>query len=294
MTTIEFHLFMPQMRLSFDQLVTRARAAESAGFAGISGMDHLVPPQAEDQPMYEAIVTTTWLAAHTERIKVGSLVLCDAFRLPAVLARQAVSIDHASGGRFELGIGWGSVRDEFTTFGVGSTEPRERVERLRETLEIVRALWAGEVVDYDGHHHQLQGARQEPRPLGRIPIVIGGTGRKTLALVREFADWWNVHVASLGKLDELRSQVGDARVSIQQMVALVRKGDDRKSITDLANRRFGFAGPVVGSGPELVDHYGRLADQGIERVYTWFCDFAPPETLLAFGDEVIAPMSVAT
>src|SRR4051794_29212653 len=159
MSAMQFNLFLPQMRLSFDQLLARARAAEVAGFVGITGMDHLAPPMAEDQPMYEAIVTTTWLAAHTERLLLGSLVLCDAFRLPTVLARQAVSIDHASGGRYELGIGWGSVRDEFTTFGVGSVEPRERVDRLRESLAVIRALWAGEAVDYDGTYHQLKGAR---------------------------------------------------------------------------------------------------------------------------------------
>jgi len=287
---MEFNLFLPQMRLSFDELVTRARAAEAAGFVGMTGMDHLAPPLADDQPMFEAIVTTTWLAAHTERITLGSLVLCDAFRLPALLARQAVSIDRASGGRFELGIGWGSVRDEFTTFGVGSTEPRERVDRLRETLEVVRALWAGEVVDFDGRYHHLRGARQMPLPLAPIPIVIGGTGRKTLALVREFADWWNVHVGQLGKLDELRSQAGDARVSIQQMVALVGRDSDREVVTSLAMRRFGFSRPVVGTGAQLVDHYGRLAERGVERVYAWFCDFAPPETLAEFGESVIAPL----
>jgi len=287
---MEFNLFLPQMRLSFDELVARARAAEAAGFVGMTGMDHLAPPLVDEQPMFEAIVATTWLAAHTERITLGSLVLCDAFRLPALLARQAVSIDHASRGRFELGIGWGSVREEFTTFGVGSTEPSARVDRLRETLEVMRSLWAGEVVDYDGRYHQLRGARQEPLPLGHIPIVIGGTGRKTLALVREFADWWNVHVGSLEKLDELRSHVGDARVSIQQMVALVGGDGDRDAITSLALRRFGFSRPVIGTAAELVDHYGRLAEQGIERVYVWFCDFAPPETLAEFGETVIAPL----
>ena len=287
---MEFNLFLPQMRMSFDQLVGRARAAEAAGFVGVTGMDHLVPPLADDQPMFEAIVTTTWLAAHTERLRVGSLVLCDAFRHPAVLARQAVSMDHASGGRFELGIGWGSTPDEFDTFGVGSTEARDRVERLRETLQVLRALWAGETIDYDGTYHQLRGARQEPRPLGHIPVVIGGTGRKTLALVREFADWWNVHIGQIDRIDELRPQVGDARVSIQQMAALVPRGGDRDAITATAKRRFGFSRPVIGSGPELVDHYGRLSEQGIERVYTWFTDFAPPETLAAFGEEVIAPL----
>jgi alkanesulfonate monooxygenase SsuD/methylene tetrahydromethanopterin reductase-like flavin-dependent oxidoreductase (luciferase family) len=288
--TMEFNLFLPQMRLSFGELVARARAAEAAGFVGMTGMDHLAPPLADNQPMFEAIVTTTWLAAHTERMKLGSLVLCDAFRLPALLARQAVSIDHASGGRFELGIGWGSVREEFTTFGVGSTEPRERVDRLRETLQVLRALWAGEVVDFDGRYHHLRGARQMPLPLAHIPIVIGGTGPKTLELVREFADWWNVHVGQLRKLDDLRSQVGDARVSIQQMVALVGRDGDRDAITSLAMRRFGFSRPVIGTSGELVDHYGRLAEQGVERVYTWFCDFGPSETLAEFGDSVIAPL----
>jgi alkanesulfonate monooxygenase SsuD/methylene tetrahydromethanopterin reductase-like flavin-dependent oxidoreductase (luciferase family) len=287
---MEFNLFLPQMRLSFDQIIERARAAEDSGFAGMTGMDHLAPPQAEDQPMYEAMVAATWVAARTERLKVGSLVLCDAFRHPAMLARQAVSIDHASGGRYEFGIGWGSVRDEFATFGVGSIEPRERVDRLRETLEVIRALWAGETVDFDGRYHHLVQATQRPLPLGRIPIVIGGVGPKTLALVREFADWWNVHVGHLHRVEELRSQVGDARISIQQMVAFVPEGGDREAAGALANRRFGYARPTVGTATELVDHYGRLGEQGVERVYTWFCDFAPPETLQAFA-QVIAELS---
>ena len=288
--TVELNLFIPQMRLSYEELVARAHAAEAAGFVGITGMDHLSPPLADGQPMYEAIVTTTWLAAHTERIHVGSLVLCDAFRLPALLAKQAVSIDHASGGRFELGIGWGSVPAEFSVYGVGSDRPRDRVERLRESLEVIRALWAGEVVDHEGQHHQLQGARQEPRPLGHIPIVIGGSGPKTLALVREHADWWNVHIADVRRLDELRPQAGDARVSIQQMVAFVGKDHDRADVEAQARRRFGYADPLVGTASELVDAYGALREQGVERVYTWFCDFAPPDTLAEFGDTVIAAL----
>lgn len=290
---MEFNLFLPQMRLSFDQLVERARAAEAAGFTGMTGMDHLAPPLASEQPMYDALVTTTWLAAHTSRIGLGSLVLCDAFRHPAVLAQQAVSIDHASGGRFELGIGAGSVPDEFATFGVGPVEPGARVARLRETLEVIRALWSGETVDYEGAYHQLRGARQEPRPLGAIPLVIGGMRPKMLAIVREFADWWNVDVSGLAKIDELRPHVGAARLSIQQMVAFVPKGADRDEIAAAAKRRFGWSRPAVGSAPQLIDHYERLAARGVERVYTWFCDFAPAETLAEFGTDVIAPLAAS-
>jgi alkanesulfonate monooxygenase SsuD/methylene tetrahydromethanopterin reductase-like flavin-dependent oxidoreductase (luciferase family) len=284
---MQFHLFLPQMRLSFEQLVARAQAAEAAGFDGYAGMDHLAPPKAESQPMYASMITNTWLAAHTRTLKISSLVLCDSFRLPAVLANEAVSIDHASGGRYELGIGWGSVPDEFPVFGVGSTEPRQRVQRLRESLQIMTALWAGETVDFDGEFHHLTGARQAATPLTRIPIVIGGTGPKTLALVREYADWWNVHTGAVDRVPELRPQIGDARVSVQQMVAYVPDEASRADVTAPAMKRFGGSKPAIGTGPELVEHYGRLREQGVERVYTWFCDFAPPQTLAGFGDEVI-------
>lgn len=285
---MEFHLYLPQMRLSFDQLVMRARAAETAGFQGIAGMDHLAPPHAEDQPMYEAMVANTWIGAHTDRMVISSLVLCDSFRHPALLARQAVSVDHATGGRFELGIGWGSVVSEFSTFGVTPIQARQRVQRLRETLEITRALWSGESLDYEGRFFSLSGARMAPVPIHRIPIVIGGVGVKTLALVAEFADWWNLHVGHLDKIEHLRAHVGSARVSIQQMVAYVPDESERDSVTSLALRRFGQSHPVIGSGPQLLEHYGRMAQRGVERVYVWFCDFAAPESLAAFGSEVIA------
>jgi alkanesulfonate monooxygenase SsuD/methylene tetrahydromethanopterin reductase-like flavin-dependent oxidoreductase (luciferase family) len=283
---LSFHLFLPQMRLTFDQLVERARAAEAAGFEGIAGMDHLAPPGAEDQPMYEAMVTNTWLAAHTSRLRLSTLVLCDAFRHPAMLAREAVSIDHASGGRYELGLGWGSVPAEFEVFGTGSTEPRQRVARMKETLEVLHALWAGEAVDHDGEFHHLRGAFQSPGPLHRIPIVIGGSGPKTMALVAKHADWWNLHTGLVDKLDELRPAAGAARVSIQQMVAFVPSEDQRSTVAELAARRFGPS-TVVGDAHQLIDHYGALAAKGVERVYAWFTDFAPPETLAAFGETVV-------
>jgi alkanesulfonate monooxygenase SsuD/methylene tetrahydromethanopterin reductase-like flavin-dependent oxidoreductase (luciferase family) len=273
-----------------DQLVARARAAEAAGFEGIAGMDHLAPPGAEDQPMYEAMVTNTWLAAHTSTITLSTLVLCDAFRHPAMLAREAVSIDHASGGRYELGLGWGSVPSEFEVFGTGSTEPRQRVARMKETLEVLHALWAGERITYDGEFHHLEDAFQSPGPLHRIPIVIGGSGPKTMALVAKHADWWNLHTGLVGKVAELRPQAGKARVSVQQMVAFVPSEDRRAEVAALAAKRFGPS-TVVGDANELVDHYGRLAEQGVERVYAWFTDFAPPETLAAFGETVIPQLA---
>ncbi len=124
-TAPEFWLYLPQMRMTMPDMVARAERAEAAGFAGVAGMDHLAPPLAEASPMFEAMTATAWLAARTTTLRVGSLVLCDSFRHPVVLAREAVTIDHASEGRFELGMGWGSVTAEFEAFGIGSVTARD-------------------------------------------------------------------------------------------------------------------------------------------------------------------------
>ena len=154
-----------------------------------------------------------------------------------------------------------SPRD-FDAFGVGSSEPRIRARRLRETLAVLRALWSGEVVDYHGEFYQLRGACQQPTPLAHIPIVIGGAGPTALALAAEHADWWNLHVGVLDRLEELRGAVGPARVSIQQMVALVPTEADRDAVTESAMRRFGRSNPVIGTAPELVDHFGASGGAG--------------------------------
>jgi alkanesulfonate monooxygenase SsuD/methylene tetrahydromethanopterin reductase-like flavin-dependent oxidoreductase (luciferase family) len=271
---ISFHLFLPQMRLSLDAIVERARAAEAAGFEGIALMDHLVPPMADQHPMYEAMTTATWIAAHTERLTIGHLVLCDAMREAPVLAKQAVTLDHASGGRFELGLGWGSVPQELVDFGVTTDGPKARAVRMAETLTTLRECWAG---------------RQQPTPLTRIPIVIGGSGPRTLAMVAEHADWWNVQINLLDHLEERRAAAGNARVSVQLMVALVPSEAERAAVTELAHRRFGRmgGGMAIGTAPELIEQLGAWGERGVERVYTWFADFAPPRTLEAFGADVI-------
>lgn len=291
---MEFHLFLPQMRLSPDGLRARAAAAEAAGFTGLALMDHLFPPGAADQPMYEALTTVTWLAAVTERLRFGHLVLCDSFRHPAVLARQAVTLDHLSGGRFELGIGSGSTPGELASYGFGAPGGAERVERLGETLALMRAFWTGEPVDHHGTHFRVDGVRQLPAPLDRIPIVVGGTGPKTMALVSEYADWWNVPMHQTDRLESARASAGTARVSIQLLVTLVTDDRTRDEVVALARRRFGgmgHQGHLVGSPTELLPRLEALRARGVERVYTWFTDFATPETLAVFGREVIAAWS---
>jgi alkanesulfonate monooxygenase SsuD/methylene tetrahydromethanopterin reductase-like flavin-dependent oxidoreductase (luciferase family) len=293
---MEFVLYLPQVKTTFDRLVTTARAAEAAGFVGMAGMDHIEAPGAVGQPTFETTTVNTWIAARTSRLMVSSLITCDAFRHPAMLAHHAVTLDAASNGRFELGIGWGSWTPDFEKFGVDPDQPRDRVARLGETLEVLKLLWSGEVVDYDGRFHKLRGAQMTPKPIDRIPILIGGSGPKTLALVRQHADWWNLDTRYKDKFEgqafeDLRAQIGSARISVQQKVAYVAPGTVREEVAEKSKRRFGRTAPKLGTGPELIDYFSELAERGVERVYAWFSDLAPPRLLEAFGEEVIARMN---
>src|SRR5882757_239916 len=130
----EWFLFLPQVRMGIPDIVERARAAEASGFDGIAFIDHLEPPGATDQSIWEAMTVATWVAARTERMKIGHLVLCDAFRHPAVLAKEAVTLAEASGGRFELGLGSGSMPKELAKFGLRSGDAVHRIERLDQDL----------------------------------------------------------------------------------------------------------------------------------------------------------------
>jgi alkanesulfonate monooxygenase SsuD/methylene tetrahydromethanopterin reductase-like flavin-dependent oxidoreductase (luciferase family) len=278
----EWFLFLPQVRLEIPDIVERARAAETAGFDGIALIDHLEPPGAAHQGIWEAMTVATWVAAHTERLRIGHLVLCDAFRQPAVLAKEAVTLAAASGNRFELGLGWGSWPQEFDRFGLANgDDPPARVARLDRTLGLIRQYW-GEA-DADG-------VIQEPRPQLRIPLVLGGTGKKTMDLVRKYADWWNVPSHQLDRLPDLLPTVGDVRVSVQQMVGFIGADADRDEVTAVSTRRFGHLGSglVCGDAAELSRHFAGLSAQGVERFYVWFADFAQPATLAEFAENVIA------
>ncbi len=286
---MQYVLFLPQMRLDAAAIVSRAQAAEAAGFHGIAFMDHLEPPLAAEQPMYEAFAIATWVAAHTHTLHVSHLVLCDTFRHPAVLARQCASLQDLSGGRFELGIGSGSWDREYEAFGVRPDRPADRTTRLGETLEVLGALWSGETVDIDGRFHSLRGAQQLPVPSPPIPVVIGGTGPRTMELVDRHAHWWNVPVHRLDRLTTQRAAAGAARVSVQQMVGFVASPDRHEEVAALSAKRFGYQRDLlVGDAAAVRQRAADLAAHGVERWYVWFTDFAPPTTLAEFGRQVIA------
>jgi alkanesulfonate monooxygenase SsuD/methylene tetrahydromethanopterin reductase-like flavin-dependent oxidoreductase (luciferase family) len=276
----EWYVFLPQVRLPVADIVDRARHAEASGFTGIAFIDHLEAPGLRDESIWEAMSVATWVAAKTERLRIGHLVLCDAFRHPAVLAKQAVTLSEASDGRFELGLGSGSWPAEFTRFDVGQQDPVARVKQLESHLDVMGQYW--------GRGDDATRS-QSPLPTHPIPLILGGTGRRMMELVRRYADWWNIPANHIDRLAELAPAAGSARVSIQQMIGFVRKDSDPAKVREVSARRFGNLGSglVCGDADELSGHFSNLSGQGVERFYVWFADFAAPESLHEFGETVI-------
>lgn len=280
----EWFLFLPQIKLRVEDIVVRARTAEASGFDGIAFIDHLIAPGAEQLPLWEAMTVAAWVAARTERLRIGHLVLCDSLRHPAVLAKEAVTLQEASGGRFELGLGAGSVPRELVEFDITRDRAAVRRDRLRRSLELLHQYWG--ISDTGG-------PVQVPAPSTPIPIVIGGSSASLLELVRGYATWWNLPAPQLNQLPELLPEVGSARVSVQQMVGFLGHGRDAVQVRELSSRRFGHlgAGLVVGDAAQLTEHFGDLIERGVERFYVWFTDFAAPETVAEFGATVIRELS---
>jgi alkanesulfonate monooxygenase SsuD/methylene tetrahydromethanopterin reductase-like flavin-dependent oxidoreductase (luciferase family) len=276
----EWYLFLPQVRLPVADLVARACRAEASGFDGVAFIDHLEAPGRPDENIWEAMSIAAWVAAKTERLRIGHLVLCDAFRHPAVLAKQAVTLSAASGGRFELGLGTGSWPAELARFAVGQPDPVARIDQLDRDLALITQYW--------GRGGPAEPS-QAPRPPHPIPLVLGGSGPKMMELVRRYADWWNLPANHVEKLATLAPAAGSARVSVQQMVGFVRRGGDPVAVREVSTRRFGHlgAGLVCGRADELVEHFAGLSTLGVQRFYVWFADFAVPDTLAEFGESVI-------
>src|SRR5437660_5104411 len=146
------------MRMPFATIEARVRAAEEAGFHSAWFMDHLAPPGLPQHDSFEGWTLASALAVRTETIHLGHLVLCDPFRHPALLAKMAATLDVISGGRLELGIGWGSVDAELRQFGFQPGPPAVRAARLGETLEILERLFTGERATFEGEHYRLHDA----------------------------------------------------------------------------------------------------------------------------------------
>lgn len=293
-------VYLPQVRMDVVTILERAAAADEAGLSGVWFMDHLAAPLAPELDTLEGWTVATAVAARTERIRIGHLVLCDGFRHPALLAKMAATLDHVTGGRLDLGLGWGSVPAELATWGFDDHPAATRAARLEESIEVMRALFTGEPVDHRGAHFTLTGATARPVPLqDPLPIHIGGAGtRLTLPLVRRHADWWNCPAYALDRMPSLltglRNDRPDLKVSVQHPVGLATGVATREEVQQLAERRFGsWGGVVAGTPDEVAAVLAKEAEAGVDLFICQLHDFGQPDTIRLLAEEVAPALAGA-
>ena len=178
----------------FDRVVEQAQAAEAAGFDLVTVMDHLYQIHGvgrEDEPMLEGWLVLGALARETTRVRLGTLVTGVTYRNPAMLAKEVTTLDTISGGRAILGLGaaWNDVEHE--GYGYEFPPVRERMDRLDEALQIIKAMFTEDRPSFHGTHYQIEQALNVPRPIqaGGPPILIGGGGeQRTLRIAAKYAD----------------------------------------------------------------------------------------------------------
>ena len=183
-----------QEGLTWERWRRLARTVEDAGYAGLFRSDHLTGLFGEPtRPSLDCWASLTWLAANTRRLRFGPLVCPLTFYHPALLAKRAAAVSELSGGRLDLGIGAGWHEGEHAMFGIPFPPVKERLDRLQYGARAIRALWRGQPVTLDQPHYPLRQAQSFPVPAGSLPLIIGGRGeRRTLRIVAESADEWNI------------------------------------------------------------------------------------------------------
>jgi F420-dependent oxidoreductase-like protein len=188
----QFRIVLGQ-RASWPELLARTRETEALGFDGLFLVDHFYGLFDVMDPTHEAYTMLAALAPFTLSLRLGVLVCGNTYRNPAFLLKQAVTVDHISGGRVDFGVGAGWTEREHEAYGWPFPSARERVDRFAEALEIWDRLQQDERTTYEGQHYQILDAPFEPKPLQRprMPLLIGGSGPRMLRLAARRADIWN-------------------------------------------------------------------------------------------------------
>jgi alkanesulfonate monooxygenase SsuD/methylene tetrahydromethanopterin reductase-like flavin-dependent oxidoreductase (luciferase family) len=203
--TLQFGLFLSQASKTWPQIIDEFTMAETLGFDHAWLVDHLVDTDGgPEDGCLEAWTLLAAIAARTERIRLGVLVSSNTFRNPAILLKEAVTVDHVSGGRLNLGIGTGWHEDEHRRFGIDLPAPPERVDRFEEAVELIYRLMTESSVTHDGRWYRLHDARLRPGPVQqpRIPLVIAAHRPRMLRITARFADQWDTFAEMPGAATE--------------------------------------------------------------------------------------------
>jgi alkanesulfonate monooxygenase SsuD/methylene tetrahydromethanopterin reductase-like flavin-dependent oxidoreductase (luciferase family)/predicted kinase len=263
-----------------------ADAASEAGFAGLALMDHLIQiPQVGRawEPIPEPLVTLGLLAGMTSGLELGTLVTPVTYRAPGIIAKSLATLDALSGGRAFCGIGAGWWAREHAGFGLAFPGARERLDQLERAIPVIRALWGSGTKPADG----LPETTCYPRPVSDIPIIVGGSGARTLQIARRHADACNV-ASDLETVDRaVKAMAGRTAVTVLDVPIVGRDREDVAARVEKLRGRTpasGFARRHHAGTP--ADHLGRyrlLAQRGVRTVFVALPGLAGPDDVLRFA-----------
>ena len=258
-----------------------ARDAEELGFESEWVFDHFhTTPDPEDEITFESFTTLASIAAATSRVRIGHMVICAGFRNPGLVAKLASTLDVASNGRFELGIGGGWKEEEWLAYGYGFPPVGDRLGALGDALEIITRMFGPGRATYEGKYSRVAGAINMPKGIQkpRPPIIVGGNGKDvTFRLAARFADELNLVYTSLDHVAEL---IPIARSRCEEI------GRDPASL------RISFYcrdEDMVNPGQERVDFIGRARELGLVRFVAFPTRWDPTrETQARFAEDCLA------
>jgi F420-dependent oxidoreductase-like protein len=303
---IRFGALLRQADNRWSSIAESARLCDDLGFHSIHFIDHLLAIPDDSRDILEAWTAMTACAALTRRVRIGANVLCNSFRSPALLAKMGVTLDAISEGRFELAIGAGWHEPEYHAYGFDFPSAGVRIDQLAEAVRLIKRLWTGERVDFDGRFYRVRGGLCRPRPVQapRPPITIGGAGeKKMLRLIAEEADVWNMSAANSllveHKVAVMREHcraigrdLAGLELSLQELVVIAPTEAALRAPLEEARARFAFFGDVdriatIGTPDRCIDSLRRKAAQGVTHFVCLFTDGAQPATVRLFGERVL-------
>jgi F420-dependent oxidoreductase-like protein len=254
---LRFGLKLSGQDTTIEALRTVWRIADEVGFDHVWDFDHLaaIGDGGPDRPIFEGWTLQAAMAQATKRVRIGCLVTGNTYRHPVLLAKEAVTVDHLSGGRLEFGIGAAWAEIEHSMYGIEGLD--HRVGRLSESLKIIKSLWTEERTSFDGRYYHLNDAIANPKPVQKPhpPIWIGASGESTLRLVARHADVWNAAGGGdaakmkelVAKLEEACGVVGRDMSEIRRSLQFGWDGKDSGPLLEESARylELGFTEQVI-------------------------------------------------
>ena len=269
--------------------------------------DHLMPWanwQAKDTPYLECLTTLAYFAAAYPTLRFGASVLCQSYRNPALLAKMVANLQLLTGGRFIFGIGAGWMEREYRAYNFDFPPASVRLAQLEEAIQVVKRLWTQSPASYAGTHYRLDNAYAEPRPDPIPPLLIGGGGeRRTLRLVAQYADWWNIPGGTAEtyahKLDVLRQHCAAVGRDYDEIVktwsaeaiAVAETEADARRIA--AESPYNNADAIVGTPAQVAEQLRAFVDLGVEYLIVRVLDFPNTTGIELFLQEVMPRLRAA-